>query len=142
MRRRDFIKAIAGSATAWPLAARAQQRTMPLVGFLFQGPAIPSGQQDAADFRKGLNKVGWVEGQNVQIEDRWADNRLDQLQRLAADLVRRDASVIAAAYSPAAIAAKAATSAIPIVFLTGTDPIRDHLVTALNRPGGNVTGMA
>jgi putative ABC transport system substrate-binding protein len=115
---------------------------MPLVGYLYQGSANPFGQQFAADFRRGLNKVGWVEDQNVQIEYRWADNRLDQLPALAVDLVRRDASVIAAAYSPAAIAAKAATSAIPIVFLTGTDPIRDGLVTALNRPGGNVTGMA
>src|SRR6516165_7767079 len=141
MNRRKVISAVAGAA-AWPFVARAQQRAMPLVGFLFQGPRDPTGRRNAADFQKGLNKAGWVEGQNVQIEYRWADNQLDQLPALAADLVRRNTSLIAAAYSPAAIAAKAATSTIPIVFLSGTDPIRDGLVAALNRPGGNVTGMA
>jgi putative ABC transport system substrate-binding protein len=138
MRRRDFITLFCGAA-AWPLAARAQQ-TMPVVGFLHQGSAKQY-ETFAAAFREGLNKSGYVEGRNVAIQYRWAEGHYDQLPQMAADLVRRKVSVIASAYAVAGVAAKVATSTIPIIFVTGTDPIRDGLVPALNRPGGNVTGV-
>src|SRR5258708_18534246 len=138
MRRRDFITLFCGAA-AWPLAARAQQ-TMPVVGLLHQGSAKQY-ETFAAAFREGLNKSGYVEGRNVAIQYRWAEGHYDQLPQMAADLVRRKVSVIASAYAVAGVAAKVATSTIPIIFVTGTDPIRDGLVPALNRPGGNVTGV-
>ena len=114
---------------------------MPLVGFLHQGSAYPTGEYDTAAFRRGLNKAGYLVGQNVEITYSWADNRLDRLPELAADLVRRKVSLIAATFSLAAAAAKAATSEIPIVFFTGTDPVRDGLVINFNRPGANVPAL-
>ncbi len=129
MRRRDFIKVIAGSAVAWPLAARAQQSTMPMIGFL---SATSAGTQPyLAAFRQGLSEAGYVEGQNVVIEYRWAEDNYNRLPELAADLVSRHASVIVTGIStPAAVAAKAATKEIPIVFGVGEDPVRLHLVSA------------
>jgi putative tryptophan/tyrosine transport system substrate-binding protein len=138
MRRREFITLLGGTL-AWPLAARAQQ-TFPILGYLHQGSDnLP--EPVATAFHKGLKKSGYVEGQNLIIEYRWAEGRYDQLSQLAADLVRRKVSVIASAYAPAALAAKAVTSTIPIIFVTSTDPVRDGLVPALNRPNENVTGV-
>src|SRR5262249_5897456 len=140
MRRREFISLVGRTVVVWPLAARAQQPTMPLVGFLNPASAQNYARQLAA-FLKGLHEAGYTEGQNVAIEYRWAEDQIDRLPALAADLVRRQVTVIAATTTPAALAAKAATTTIPIVFEGGIDPIRVGLVGRLDRPGGNITGI-
>ena len=142
MRRRDFIKVVAGSAAAWPLAAPAQQAAMPMVGFLDAGLPAPRNFFRSPAFRQGLAEAGYVEGQNVTFEIRWARTERSLLPELAADLVRRQAAVIVTTGSVTAVlAAKAATSTIPIVFFIGIDPVKYGFVTSFNRPSSNVTGM-
>jgi putative tryptophan/tyrosine transport system substrate-binding protein len=140
MQRREFITLLGGAAAAWPFSVHAQQPTIPVIGFINAAPAQSYGPQLAA-FLKGLNEKGYVDGRNVTIEYRWAENQHDRLPSMAADLVRRQVTVIAATTTPAALAAKAATTTIPIVFTTVGDPVRLGLVTSLNRPGSNVTGV-
>jgi putative tryptophan/tyrosine transport system substrate-binding protein len=140
MRRRDFVRALAGSVTAWPFAARAQQAGGPVVGFLSSFNKAQS-QGPVAEFRRGLKEGGFAEGESVVIEYRFADGRYNNLPDLAVDLIRRPVDLIFASGPPAALAAKAATTTVPIVFVVGFDPVNAGLVGSLSRPGANVTGM-
>jgi putative ABC transport system substrate-binding protein len=140
MRRREFITLVGGAATVWPIAAHAQQPTMPVIGILSGGPPEAFTPLEAA-FRTGLVEAGFVQGKNLAFEYRWARGQFDRLPGLANDLVVGGPAVIATVTLPAALAAKAATSAIPVVFVIGEDPVKAGLVTSLNHPGANITGM-
>jgi len=140
MKRREFIMLIGGAAALWPLAARAQQPAMPVVGFFYSG-TLTDVPHFVAAFRQGLKETDFIEGQNVVIEYRSAEDQADPLPALVADLARRQVALIVG-NTPSTLAAKAATTTVPIVFVTGFDPVRNGLVTNLNRPGGNVTGIS
>jgi len=141
MRRREFISLL-GGLSAIPLTARAQQAAMPVIGYLSSKSNSPDdGEPRAAAFRRGLQESGYVVGQNIAIEYHWAEQQIERLPAMAADLVKRHVTVIAAVTTPAALAAQAATTTIPIVFEVGSDPVRLGLVTNLNRPGSNITGV-
>jgi putative tryptophan/tyrosine transport system substrate-binding protein len=141
MNRRELIPLLAGATVGWPLAAHAQQRTVPVIGFLHFASPGPFAEQVAA-FRRGLSETGYAEGENVAIEYRWAEGRYDRLPAMAADLVNREVDLIVAAGPASAHAAKNATATVPIVFSVGTDPVADGLVASLSRPGGNLTGVS
>ena len=138
MRRREFITLLVGTTAMWPLVAPAQQRAMPIVGFL--NSASPGPYPPVSAFLRGLNEMGFVEGRDVAIEYRWAEGHYERLPALIADLVQRKVSVIAATSTPAAVAAKAANTAIPTIFTTSGDPVQLGLVSSLSKPGGNLTG--
>jgi putative tryptophan/tyrosine transport system substrate-binding protein len=139
VKRREFIAGL-GSAVAWPLGAWAQQPGMPVIGYLDAG-SLETRRDAVAEFHRGLSETGYVEGRNVAVEYRWAENHLDRLPALAADLVRRQVAAVVALPVPSTLAAKAATKSIPIVFQVGVDPVEIGLVAGLNRPGGNLTGI-
>jgi putative ABC transport system substrate-binding protein len=141
MRRREFIILLSGAASGWPLDGRAHQTGMPVVGFLEAG-SPDSSPNGIRSFHQGLRQTGYVEGRNVTIEHRWADGHYDRLPELVADLVRRQVTIIATpANTAGALAAKASTATIPIVFSVGVDPVEVVLVPSLSRPGGNITGV-